>query len=771
MTNLKKFFKFSLAAIALTLGVSVTSCDKDDNTDIVNPQLELDGGIVFSENSNISGSKDLSTSPYGKTASEFTHIFYDVQNMEIRDSDGALAWSGSYTPGDIMATLVDSDGNSGPIILPNGNYTVSTSSAGASSADVSQKLDYTSSASLTVPPGGSITLDVTHSRGFAIVNVGDAEGGSRVTGASAGSDALFLDPSSDSEGDYYGYINPQDNKEFSAAYDLDGVSTTVSGTLTIGAGFAYTLSLNLQPETPSVPGSSISTSTLASTEAAEGLNVNAAEGDEDQLDLIERIITSTQATLNGQSDGSSPTISRGDWYVTSDIDVSVTPSTVTSTEAAEGDQNNDGDTLDSLSRVDTTTVTTTTVGSGAGLEDSNTVTGVWTVTNSDASNINEPNPGDGFDNGGDDELPNGGGATNGDDTVDFSSAVWGPDFVDQIADFTQTRTGQLVQVDALGPNTPELTESRNIIVTGDSSTDWFFRLGNNGEVTGGHADQAAAEAAGEALAGSNNLQIYIFSRISTVYSADNGISFTHTVRGDLVGVRQYANPGYTAPVADVADILSPFSEWSNIAGSEVAAVNGQPVRGSLIRTEYLIGSTVYATEALAQAAVAAGSTVDIITREVFSSTIAVSAATVQQERTRTVIQQGHTLDAIPPAGDLREVRTIETASATSIAGPEQNSDSSASYTAAQAPSGTPGDLDGDGSVTYADAVMAGFSIVTVDGALGGYRFTYSAATGLADELASTSTIARALRTFDTITVALATEYAEAKVLAAYIAQL
>ena len=88
-----------------------------------------------------------------------------------------------------------------------------------------------------------------------------------------------------------------------------------------------------------------------------------------------------------------------------------------------------------------------------------------------------------------------------------------------------------------------------------------------------------------------------------------------------------------------------------------------------------------------------------------------------------------------------------------------------------APAGVLGDTNADGVVDYTDAAASGFTVDAVEGALGGYRITYSAATGLGNVLVSTGSITQFLRTFDTITVALATEYAQAQALAAYVAQL
>ena len=62
----------------------------------------------------------------------------------------------------------------------------------------------------------------------------------------------------------------------------------------------------------------------------------------------------------------------------------------------------------------------------------------------------------------------------------------------------------------------------------------------------------------------------------------------------------------------------------------------------------------------------------IITRLTYATTISTSAATVQQERTRTVVSGS-------PSGVLREVQTIETSPASSAAGANEVVDTSASY--------------------------------------------------------------------------------------------
>ena len=181
MTNFKKFLQLSLAAVALTLGV--TSCDKDaDLADELAIENQIENQIIFGEDHSMPIPKGLENVA-GKTASEFTHIYADTQTLIIsNDADNSVAWQGTYTPGDI-AGLSASTGYELPIVLPPGTYSANSSSEGDSNAPVLAFLPYTSSVGFTVPPAGPITLAVEHSRGFAIVDASDDAGSYTVTSA------------------------------------------------------------------------------------------------------------------------------------------------------------------------------------------------------------------------------------------------------------------------------------------------------------------------------------------------------------------------------------------------------------------------------------------------------------------------------------------------------------------------------------------------------------------------------------------------------------
>ena len=378
MNYLNRFLTFSLTALAVALGV--TSCEKDGLEGDYSSQvrvLQEQQSVNFAESISV-GSPKGENNLTGKNASEFTHVYANSQILSISDASG-LVWQGTYSPGNI-AGLTPAQGYD-ELLLADGSYTASSVSEGDSQDAVLGFLPYTSSASFSIPSSSDVTLAVSHSRGFAIVNVEDALEGNRVTGARAGGSDL-LGP--DAEGDYFGYILPEDNKLFEADYDLDGTSTTISGNLTIAAGLAYTIDLSLEANTPAVAGSSTTTSTQSSTEASESLDVNS---DGDQLDFIEREVVSVQATLDGVADGA-PVVTNGAWSVSSDVNQVVSASVESSTESATTlDINSDGDLFDDISR---TVTLTQTVIDGANQGEPNRAEGAWEVSlNRDSQSFGE----------------------------------------------------------------------------------------------------------------------------------------------------------------------------------------------------------------------------------------------------------------------------------------------------------------------------------------------------------------------------------------------
>ena len=523
MNYLNKFLTFSLTAFAVALGV--TSCEKDgalEDSQLINV-LNESSSVDFAENISVGAPKGLSTDLTSKDHSEFTHIFGSSQNLVISNSASETVWEGSYTPGDI-STLAAGQGYALPIVLPNGNYTAASSSEGDSQDAVLGFLPYTSSASFSIPPAGQVELAVSHSRGFAVVNVEDALDGSRVSGARVDGTDLIEDER-DAFGDYFGYLLPGD-KSFEADYLLDDVSTTISGDLTIGAGLAYTINLSLDADTAAVVGSDVTTSTMSSVESAHGaLDVNS---DGDQLDLIERIITSTQATLDGVADGA-PVITEGAWSVTSDIDVTSTSATVTSTEAIEGDQNADGDTLDSLSREDVTTVTST-----DGVEVSNTVTGTWTVTDNSQIDLGEGSttPGNG-----------GSGTSSGTAEVDAADeivATVGEAVLSGGVSSTVNDGAAVVTLETASSTVAEVTETttqatliETTAVIETITTTYAVRINGVEDVPALVAPQDLVET--------------------------REVTAASSVAGDpIITTREVANPAYVAPVADAADTLGPW---------------------------------------------------------------------------------------------------------------------------------------------------------------------------------------------------------------------
>ena len=209
----------------------------------------------------------------------------------------------------------------------------------------------------------------------------------------------------------------------------------------------------------------------------------------------------------------------------------------------------------------------------------------------------------------------------------------------------------------------------------------------------------------------------------TSTAADPAASTDADGDGHFANVDPNDNDANIYPGSDSDDVLSQFGAWSNIAGSEAGGVPAAPVRGSLIRTEYLIGTTVYTSLADARASFNVGVNQDIITRMVYGTTVATSAATVQQEQTRVFTQNGEldsSYNGVAPS--TRATQTIETSPASSAAGSNENVDSTDSYEGTNVVATAPSysgwsDADGDGVYESTNARFVGITVGSITSSL------------------------------------------------------
>ena len=209
------------------------------------------------------------------------------------------------------------------------------------------------------------------------------------------------------------------------------------------------------------------------------------------------------------------------------------------------------------------------------------------------------------------------GALAGTDYANFDGVDFGPAFVAQTADFPQSRTGVLVVVGSADATPPSLTESRTITVSSSVVTQYYF----GGDLNNIDASRIGADvnAAAQAFANERNVNINIYSRTVTTYTASNGLG-SHDVESSWSATGTVLTP----VVADPADTLS---DWSYTSGLNEAA---------WIAGEFDFGAS--------------------------------AGASVLAERTRTVIVNG-VADATPPAGALSEEKDITNTYVAPVADP------------------------------------------------------------------------------------------------------
>ena len=205
-----------------------------------------------------------------------------------------------------------------------------------------------------------------------------------------------------------------------------------------------------------------------------------------------------------------------------------------------------------------------------------------------------------------------------------------------------------------------------------------------------------------------------------------------------VSTVQIANPAYVAPPADV------LSDWSTFNGTN-------PGYGAELTREENNNIPT------------AGSTVEFVT-ETYDLVTYQAGYSYDETRTRTIVSG-------TPSGDLSETRSVDV---------DENIISTVASTREVANSayvdpgqGNTKDLDNDGDVDYADAVLAGYEVVSVGGSPGGWNVEYNASAiadlGLVNTLVSNQTIGQYNLSFDTVDAAIAQKYAEDQVKDAYIA--
>ena len=378
-----------------------------------------------------------------------------VQVLEIYDSSDAVVFKGTYEPANIEGGISTV---SGTLTLPYGDYTVGTGSSYANVAEANGPLTdympYTSAAAFTIDASEvSVELNPTLMR--AALFVGTQHG--FVTKATVRNSDLDETDLFKEEGFYRGYVNP-------GSYTVKGESDHGSDEATfnnVAAGSHYIF----YPEIAGAPITKV-TSVIETIAESQGSTTTAGfngGNDDDLLDTFSRVVTTTTVTQDGQPYGDPVDDIVGEWIISedvnvtfqtadelgydrnedgdeldtyshtsttttaytngvagesstedslvsvTDIDVVVTPSeNITSTEEIESeDVNNDGDLLDAIFRVDTTTTTyvmnSYVIGtnlaesdnassSEANITDTNTVVGNWTVSednNEGSSGITE----------------------------------------------------------------------------------------------------------------------------------------------------------------------------------------------------------------------------------------------------------------------------------------------------------------------------------------------------------------------------------------------
>ena len=242
--------------------------------------------------------------------------------------------------------------------------------------------------------------------------------------------------------------------------------------------------------------------------------------------------------------------------------------------------------------------------------------------------------------------------------------------------------------------------------------------------------------------------VVIVGDADAVAPVADAADLTRTVTVTPASERQIANPAYVAP-QDPLDTFSAFSVW---AGTD-PGFGAQLTREENSSIAPAASSEEFTTESY-----------DLVTYQ--------EGYSYNETRTRSIIINGEQ-DAVAPTGDLSEDRQvlIDENIVSTVASTRQVANS-----AYVAPSGDPKDLDNDGDVDIDDAIAAGFT-VDVSGAIGGWSLEYSTASGLTNVLVSNTVIntyffgiTSDVAEFSAIVdAARATEYANAQVLAAYVA--
>ena len=156
------------------------------------------------------------------------------------------------------------------------------------------------------------------------------------------------------------------------------------------------------------------------------------------------------------------------------------------------------------------------------------------------------------------------------DGVDFTGIDFGPAFdpvgvaAHRGTSFTQSRTGVVSQVgildgpgNAQNPTAPNLVQNREVTIASGAQTFYAYRLGTSGTVTGfTYSGSSQAIDAANTAAGTDNVQIYIFSVLRTTYTAtaEGGIALgAIPVDGLAQAHSDYINPGYDSTPFDSYD--------------------------------------------------------------------------------------------------------------------------------------------------------------------------------------------------------------------------
>ncbi len=622
---MKNLLKTGLLTLTIVFGI--TSCDKNAGFEEPTVQEKLAAGVVhsisFGENLDTEGEAGKSKDESSKTHSEFTHRYGAVnsQSLVISDSNGAEVWSGFYTPNNISLGLFDGNGDASEIILADGDYTAATSYTGTVTADVLGLLPYSSAASFTVPPPGTITLISSLERGFLIVNANGVE----VTGVSVGEGLSLISDDSDELNDYFGYLNAG---SFPVSISIDNANDQ-SATQEIALGFAYTINLGglsgvETSGTAQVSGTFIEGSPDETAGLFDRDSVGDQNNDSDTLDNGTFVEHFTTVLIDGveQSRVSTGTV----YTVVNDISAPTSgtaSATGTFTEGADvasafdkadaGDQNGDTDDHDNGTFVE---YFTTVLVNGVEDEAQRVSTRIdYTVTNNFTEingNIVEDAPIDPADPAA--------------DATPFDTYEWG-------------------------------------LVIDEDRFQWTITSVSDSDV-----DNSVATELPDASLLPEGKQ----------FAASGITSTSTTIDGVTLSV-------YSVAIEDIPAVIDPADEYISSAADAVISggVTSTIDDGAAVIT-YHIGDVEYASLELAQAAVAAGQTATIITRST-QNTLDQVTAQISTVVTSFSIQINGVEDvpALDPRDD--ESDATEIAAASSVPGTPVVSDVTSEYTAAAAP--------------------------------------------------------------------------------------